>query len=66
MNNADMYICELLRKETDWITFDELCSRMSKPYDCVGIAARLEKLVGSGIVQYRLPPGADVGQYRME
>lgn len=66
MDNANSYICGLLRKSTDWITFDELCSRIPNSHDWTGIAARLERLVEIGIVQYRLLPGADVGQYRMK
>lgn len=66
MDSVAMHICELLRKETDWITFDELYRRMPKPYDWVDIAVRLERLVKAGIVQYWLPPGRDVGQYRIK
>lgn len=49
-----------------WQTFDELYSKFQCDCDWTDFARQLERLVERGDVEYALPPGMDVGCYRIK
>lgn len=65
MNRTEACICEFLKGENRWVTFDELYRKIPEHSDWIAFAALLEHLVESGLIQYRLLPGADVGEYKI-
>ena len=56
-------ILSALKKESHWLTFDELYSRVQCDCDWTDFALQMEQLVEQGEVQYILPCGADIGYY---
>lgn len=56
-------ILTMLEKESCWLTFDGLYTKLQPDCDWVAFAEVLESLVAQRLVQYILPFGADIGYY---
>ena len=56
-------ILSVLKKESRWLTFDELYSKVQGNCDWTDFALQLEQLVEQGEVQYSPSCGADIGYY---
>ena len=65
MGYTDSYILNVMKREDQWLTFDELRMKMPANYDWVEFASKLEQLVEHGLVQFRLTKGMDTGYYRI-
>ena len=55
-------ILSALKKESRWLTFDELYSKAQCDCDWTDFARQMEQLVEQGEVQYILPCGADISR----
>ena len=57
------HILRILKEENQWLSFDELYTKMQVPCNWIAVSLHLEYLVETGKVQYVLLTGMDVGCY---